>query len=91
MLTDNTFRPMSRMSVEVGKAGNAQPVSVDDIVPSFKYAHVSGQFLFFPCGVIRGALAGLGVEATVVAETGAGGGGVGGGAVFQIKVLGGKS
>lgn len=50
-----------------------------------------GQFLFFPCGVIRGVLGGLGVDATVVADTGVGGGGVGGGAVFQVKVTGGRT
>ena len=30
---------------------------------------MTGQFLWFPCGVVRGALANMGVEATVHAET----------------------
>ncbi|CCX12116.1 transport protein particle component [Pyronema domesticum] len=53
VLTDNSFRPFSRMSVEAG--GNAvlraQP------------------FLWFPCGIVRGALANMGVNASVQAET----------------------
>lgn len=28
----------------------------------------TGQFLWFPCGIIRGALAALGISATVQAE-----------------------
>jgi len=53
VLTDNTFRPFSRMSVETG--GNA----VSKAQP----------FLWFPCGVVRGALANMGVQANVQAET----------------------
>ncbi|KAK1236844.1 hypothetical protein MKX07_005963 [Trichoderma sp. CBMAI-0711] len=52
VLTDNTFRPFSRMSTETGSQAvvRAQP------------------FLWFPCGIIRGALAALGISATVQAE-----------------------
>lgn len=35
-------------------------------------AHVADplrQYLYFPCGVIRGALQGLGVDVTITAET----------------------
>jgi len=53
VLTDNTFRPFSRMSTETG--GNA----VSRAQP----------FLWFPCGVLRGALANMGVNASVQAET----------------------
>ncbi|RPB25388.1 transport protein particle component [Terfezia boudieri ATCC MYA-4762] len=53
VLTDNTFRPFARMSTEAGGA-----------------AVIRAQpFLWFPCGVIRGALAALGVNASVQAET----------------------
>lgn len=38
------------------------PVSMDDILTFI-------QFLWFPCGVVRGALAALGINATVQAET----------------------
>jgi hypothetical protein len=43
-------------------------------------------FLYFPAGVVRGCLAGLGVEASVSAETS----GLPG-AVFQIRTVGAKA
>ncbi|KAM7201042.1 putative bet3 family protein [Naviculisporaceae sp. PSN 640] len=66
VLTDNSFRPFSRMSAEMGGQAvlRAQP------------------FLWFPCGIVRGALAGLGIQATVQAESTELPG-----AVFQIKTL----
>ncbi|KAK0646377.1 trafficking protein particle complex subunit 6A [Cercophora newfieldiana] len=66
VLTDNAFRPFSRMSTETGGQAvlRAQP------------------FLWFPCGVVRGALAAMGIEATVQAETSELPG-----AVFQIKTI----
>ena len=42
-------------------------------------------FLWFPCGIIRGALASMGLQATVNAETSELPG-----AVFQIKTIGAK-
>jgi hypothetical protein len=64
VLTDNSFRPFSRMSTEAGGQAvvRAQP------------------FLWFPCGIIRGALASMGINATVQAETSELPG-----ATFQIK------
>lgn len=64
VLTDNAFRPFSRMSTEAGGQAvvRAQP------------------FLWFPCGVVKGALSALGIEATVQAEINELPG-----AVFQIK------
>ncbi|KAI4869515.1 transport protein particle component [Hypoxylon rubiginosum] len=64
VLTDNAFRPLSRMSTDPGGRAvlRAQP------------------FLWFPCGVVRGALAAMGIAATVQAETSELPG-----AVFQIK------
>ncbi|ESZ94546.1 trafficking protein particle complex subunit 6B [Sclerotinia borealis F-4128] len=53
VLTDHSFRPFARMSTEPG--GNA----VTRAQP----------FLYFPCGIIRGALASMGINATVQAET----------------------
>ncbi|KAK0753028.1 transport protein particle component [Schizothecium vesticola] len=66
VLTDNAFRPFSRMSTETGgqAVARAQP------------------FLWFPCGVVRGALAAMGINATVQAETSELPG-----AVFQIKTI----
>ncbi|KAH8170751.1 transport protein particle (TRAPP) component domain-containing protein [Sarocladium implicatum] len=66
VLTDNHFRPFARMSTEAGGQ-----------------AVVRAQpFLSFPCGVVRGALAALGIVATVHAETSELPG-----AVFQIKTI----
>lgn len=66
VLTDNSFRPFQRMSTEAGGQ-----------------AIVRAQpFLWFPCGIVRGALAALGVTATVQAESSELPG-----AIFQIKTL----
>ncbi|KAF5522780.1 Trafficking protein particle complex subunit 6B [Colletotrichum aenigma] len=66
VLTDNSFKPFSRMSTETGGQAvvRAQP------------------FLWFPCGIVRGALAALGINATVQAETNELPA-----AIFQIKTL----
>ncbi|KAI1268664.1 BET3 family protein [Xylariaceae sp. FL1019] len=66
VLTDNAFRPLSRMSAEAGGQSvvRAQP------------------FLWFPCGILRGALAAMGITATVQAESSELPG-----AVFQIKTV----
>ncbi|KAI4238885.1 MAG: hypothetical protein LQ349_000798 [Xanthoria aureola] len=53
VLTDHSFRPFARMSMSS---------------PSEALARVQ-PFLWFPCGIIRGVLAGMGIEATVQAET----------------------
>lgn len=53
VLTDNKFRPFSRMSMATSAEAiaRAQP------------------HLYFPCGIIRGVLSSLGIKATVQAET----------------------
>ncbi|KAI9697907.1 MAG: Trafficking protein particle complex subunit 33 [Candelina mexicana] len=66
VLTDNTFRPFARMSTEAG--GQA----IQRAQP----------FLWFPCGIIRGALANMGINATVQAESSELPG-----ATFQIKTI----
>ncbi|KAK6541668.1 Trafficking protein particle complex subunit 33 [Orbilia ellipsospora] len=66
VLTDMTFRPLIRMSAASG-------------VPA---ATKAAPFLQFPCGVIRGALSAMGVNAQVTAETP----GLPG-AVFQITTV----
>ncbi|CAD6583364.1 MAG: SUMO ligase siz1 [Alectoria sarmentosa] len=53
VLTDNSFKPFSRMSM----ASSSE--AVNRALP----------FLWFPCGVIRGGLASMGISATVQAET----------------------
>jgi len=64
VLTDNSFRPFARMSTEAGGQAVAR----------------AQPFLWFPCGVIRGALASMGINATVQAESSELPG-----ATFQIK------
>ncbi|KAL9020098.1 MAG: hypothetical protein Q9185_002655 [Variospora sp. 1 TL-2023] len=66
VLTDNAFRPFARMSL------SSRPEAVIMAQP----------FLRFPCGVIRGALHGMGVDVTVQAETSELPG-----ATFQIKAI----
>ncbi|KAK0723115.1 transport protein particle component [Lasiosphaeria miniovina] len=66
VLTDNNFRPFARMSAEAGGQ-----------------AVVRAQpFLWFPCGIVRGALAAMGINATVQAESSELPA-----AVFQIKTI----
>ncbi|KAL4871963.1 hypothetical protein BDV12DRAFT_205454 [Aspergillus spectabilis] len=66
VLTDNSFRPFSRMSMSV----RSEAVSM------------AQAYLWFPCGVIRGALSNLGINTTVQAETTELPG-----ATFQIKTI----
>ncbi|KIW27036.1 uncharacterized protein PV07_06817 [Cladophialophora immunda] len=53
VLTDNKFRPLTRMSM----ANHAEALQR------------ARPYLFFPCGIIRGVLSSLGIKATVQAET----------------------
>ncbi|KAK0265188.1 hypothetical protein LTR91_008263 [Friedmanniomyces endolithicus] len=59
VLTDTRFHPLSRMSVDrrTGIKGAEEALGR------------AQTFLYFPCGVIRGALAGMGVEVTVEASS----------------------
>ncbi|PWY64297.1 BET3 family protein [Aspergillus heteromorphus CBS 117.55] len=66
VLTDNSFRPFSRMSTSVRN----EAVSM------------AQAYLWFPCGVIRGALSNLGITTTVQAESAELPG-----ATFQIKTV----
>ncbi|EGC48288.1 BET3 family protein [Histoplasma capsulatum var. duboisii H88] len=53
VLTDNTFRPLIRMSMSNRNEAIAKAQS----------------YLWFPCGIIRGGLASMGINATVQAES----------------------
>ncbi|KAK4957295.1 hypothetical protein LTR10_005255 [Elasticomyces elasticus] len=59
VLTDNRFQPLSRMSVD-------RRTGIKGAEEALERAQTS---LYFPCGVIRGALSGLGVEVTVEASS----------------------
>ncbi|WEW61868.1 hypothetical protein PRK78_007365 [Emydomyces testavorans] len=53
VLTDNSFRPFQRMSMAVRSEAVARAQA----------------YLWFPCGIIRGVLGSLGINATVQAES----------------------
>ena len=71
VLTDNTFYPLRRCALEAGK---------------LEETSIKAQpFLYFPAGVLRGALSALGMDASVSGEIAAGGVP---GVVFQVRVRG---
>lgn len=84
MLTDSHFRPFARMSTDAGGQAivRAQPVSTTQGSRDSDTMVTILKFLSFPCGVVRGALAALGIAATVQAEINELPG-----AVFQIKTV----
>lgn len=85
-MTDNNFRPFSRMSIVPGEVSSSTQGGITQQVVKETVVMRAQPYLWFPCGVIRGALAAMGVNASVQAETE--------GlprAVFQIKSLGGKA
>jgi hypothetical protein len=74
VLTDNTFKPLGRMSFDTKKydaALQAQLVATTGDVALGRDANSQARvqpFLYFPAGVIRGCLASLGITATVTAD-----------------------
>lgn len=75
VLTDGRFMPLARVSADRGRGARA-----------FEEALGKAQsLLVFPAGVLRGALQGLGMDVTVMAETGDLKS-----AVFQIRTVGSK-
>lgn len=87
VLTDNHFKPLTRMSFDTRKFPNA--INHTDGTVGDNSNNGLGRvqpFLYFPAGLIRGCLAGLGIQASVTAEC------VGlPGATFQIRTVGAKA
>lgn len=75
VLTDNNFKPLKNMSLEKATSGRSREMMMQQAQP----------FLYFPAGLIRGALSGLGIQASVVAETNELPG-----VTFQIRTVGSK-
>jgi hypothetical protein len=92
VLTDNTFKPLGRMSFDTKKydaAMQAALVAQTGDVALGRDANSQARvqpFLYFPAGLIRGCLASLGIQATVTAESAALPG-----ATFQIRTAGAKT
>ncbi|KAF2205162.1 transport protein particle component [Delitschia confertaspora ATCC 74209] len=89
VLTDNTFKPLSRMSFDIHPTNLTSATTTTTMAnmkrPTTGLARAQ-PFLYFPAGVIRGSLAALGIQATVQAETSALPG-----ATFQIRTVGAKA
>ncbi|KAI8941038.1 hypothetical protein NX059_002282 [Plenodomus lindquistii] len=92
VLTDNTFKPLTRMSFDTKKfdpAMQAALVAQTGDIALGRDANSQARvqpFLYFPAGLIRGCLASLGITATVTAESAALPG-----ATFQIRTAGAKN
>ncbi|XP_014551164.1 hypothetical protein COCVIDRAFT_20527 [Bipolaris victoriae FI3] len=75
VLTDNTFKPLGRMSCDTKKYDatmQAALVAQTDDVALGRDANSQARvqpFLYFPADLIRGCLASLGIQATVTAES----------------------
>lgn len=92
VLTDNTFKPLTRMSFDTKKYDAAMQAALlqqtgDPALGRDANSQARVQpFLYFPAGVIRGCLASLGITATVTAESAALPA-----ATFQIRTAGAKN
>lgn len=67
VLQDNRFRWLVHMSIDpsVQASGNIQDPSA---MAENKSAQATGMHLYFPCGIIRGALSNLGIACAVSAD-----------------------
>ncbi|CAO2649369.1 Nn.00g067540.m01.CDS01 [Neocucurbitaria sp. VM-36] len=92
VLTDNTFKPLTRMSFDTKKYDAAMQAALvaqtgDPALGRDANSQARVQpFLYFPAGVIRGCLESLGIKATVTAECAALPA-----ATFQIRTAGAKN
>ncbi|KAI5056517.1 hypothetical protein GOP47_0028335 [Adiantum capillus-veneris] len=69
VLQDNRFRWLTHISLD-SPIHNADGVSIENSLTNnaVMAARAAGQYLYFPCGLIRGALTNLGVPCDVSAE-----------------------
>lgn len=74
VLTDNQCQPLGRMSIDRKRGPKAAEETLRRAQTvcaksSEQDCKLTRQFLFFPCGIIRGALSGFGIEVSVHADT----------------------
>ncbi|KAL5537997.1 hypothetical protein UlMin_046148 [Ulmus minor] len=67
VLQDSRFRWLSRISIDPSENGDLAQDNPEG-VPESKASQVTSMHLYFPCGIIRGALANLGIPCTVSAD-----------------------
>ncbi|KAK9732740.1 hypothetical protein RND81_04G018800 [Saponaria officinalis] len=68
VLQDNRFRWLSHMSIEPSPDGSGSPLDTDGPSLENKAAQEASMHLYFPCGIIRGALTNLGIPCAVSAD-----------------------
>ncbi|THG15436.1 hypothetical protein TEA_020915 [Camellia sinensis var. sinensis] len=67
VLQDNQFNWLSHMSIEPSSQ-NSGSVQDPSTMAESKAAQATGMYLYFPCGIIRGALSNLGIPCAVSAD-----------------------
>ncbi|XAR49796.1 hypothetical protein NMG60_11003935 [Bertholletia excelsa] len=67
VLQDNKFRWLSRMTVDP-LSDNSSSVQDPVAMAENRAAQATGMYLYFPCGIIRGALSNLGIPCAVSAD-----------------------
>lgn len=71
VLQDNRFRWLTRISVDTVPPNGTQTeaaIAANAMAADARASQAAGQYLYFPCGLIRGALTNLGVACGVSAE-----------------------
>ncbi|KAH7543172.1 hypothetical protein FEM48_Zijuj02G0155100 [Ziziphus jujuba var. spinosa] len=66
VLQDNKFRWLSRMSIDPSENGDLSQDNPE--AAENKAAQMTSMHLYFPCGIIRGALSNLGIPCAVSAD-----------------------
>ncbi|KAG5549345.1 hypothetical protein RHGRI_014634 [Rhododendron griersonianum] len=67
VLQDSKFRWLSRVSIAPSSA-NSGSIQDPSAMAESKEAQATGMYLYFPCGIIRGALSNLGIPCAVSAD-----------------------
>ncbi|KAE8010113.1 hypothetical protein FH972_006506 [Carpinus fangiana] len=68
VLQDNRFRWLARMSVDPSSEAGDLSQENSAGAPENKAAQATSMHLYFPCGIIRGALSNLGIPCAVSAD-----------------------